>query len=133
MNRVIELHDSCVAGITTSGGSIVVRFRPAYVHRSQDRAGLGPGSVWLQDLDLVFSEAESESTFSEIPQDLYDGSLSVDDEVFENAIPFSLDLRGAVRFSAVGDQGEQLVIRGTQATAVPVGQACYLEQFPGTE
>lgn len=132
-SAIIELHDSRVVGITPSSGSVIVRFRPAYVHRSEGRAGFDPGSGWVQDIDLVVSEAVLESSFTEMPGELDDGSLSVDNEVFENAIPFPLDVRGAVRFSAVSLNGERLVIQGTGATTVPVGEARYVEQFPGTE
>jgi hypothetical protein len=133
MGIIIELHDSWVAGITTSGGSVLVRYYPAYVHCSEGRAGFDPGSVWVQDIDLVVSEAVLESSFTEMPRELDDGSLSVGNEVFENAISFPLDVRGAVRFSVVSRNGERLVIQGTRATVVPVGKGRYVEQFPGTK
>jgi hypothetical protein len=87
----------------------------------------------VQDLDLILSEAVLESSFTEMPRELADGSLSVGDELYENAIPFPLEVRGTVRFSAVSQNGERLVIQGTRATAVPIGDACYVEQFPGTK
>lgn len=132
MNACIELHDSRMHGVVAPGGSVVVQFRPAYVHRSEGRPGIDPGTGWVQDFDLVVSEAVLVSTFTELPRDLWDGSLSVGDEVFENEIPLPLDLRGAVRFSAEGSNGERLAIQGARATAEPVGEARYVEEFPGT-
>jgi hypothetical protein len=128
MNSVIELHDSEVAGITQSGGSIVVHFRPAYVHRSEGRPGIDPGSGWLQDLDLVVSEAVLISVFTELPRTILDGSLTVDG-VIDSIIPLPLDVSGAVRFSAESWNEERLVIQGTRATIVSVGEARYLEEF----
>jgi hypothetical protein len=133
MSSIIELHDSCVVGITSSGCSVIIQFRPAYVHCSEGRAGFDPGSGWVQDIDLVVSEAVLVSSLSEMPQQLADGSLLVDDEVFENAIPLPLELRGVIRFSAMSLNRERLVIQGTRATAVPVGEARFVEQFPDTK
>ena len=39
MRSIIELHDSRVIGIVPFGNSIVVRFGPAYLHRSAQRPG----------------------------------------------------------------------------------------------
>lgn len=133
MNAAIELHDSWVVGIIPSGGSLLVRLGPAYLHRSEGHPGFDPGSVWVQDLELVFSEAVLESDFTELPRRLLDGSLSVGNDVLENCIPLPLDVRGVVRFSAVSLEGERLIIQGTRAMAVTVGEACYVEQFPGTK
>src|SRR5436190_89572 len=133
MNRVIELHDAWVVEITPSGSSVVVRFGPAYVHRSDGCPGSDPGSCWVQDLDLVVSEAVLESTFTEMPQQLDVGSLSVGSEVFENAVPFPFDMPGVIRFSARSLIGERLVIQGTRVRVVQVGDARYVEQFPGTK
>jgi hypothetical protein len=133
MNTVIELHDSCVAGVTSSEGSVIVQIRPAYLHRSEGRPGFDPGSGWVQDLDLIVSDAVLESSFTEMPRELVHGTLSVGNEVFDNLIPFPLDVQGALRFCAIGLDEERLAIQGTRATAVLVAKACFIEQFPGTE
>jgi len=133
MNTAIELHDSRVIGITPSDSSVIVRFRPAYVHRSDGRPGFDPGSGWVQDCDLVVSEAVLESNFPVMPWVLDDGWLSFDDEVFENLMPLPLDVRGAVQFSARGLNGERQDILGTRATVSAVGEARYVELFPGTK
>ena len=125
----IEFHDSTVAGITPSENSIIVQFRPAYVHRSDGRPGFDAGSGFLQNLDLVLSEAVLKSTFTELPCDLGDGSLSVGNEVFDNLVPHPFDLRGKVRFSAINEHAERLDIQGTQAIVLPVGEARYLERY----
>ena len=127
----IELHDSHVAGIALSGDCVIVHLRPAYVHRSEGRPGIDPGSGWVQDLDMVVSEAMLVSRFSKMSRDLDDGSLSVGNEVFENIVPLPIDVRGAVCFSAVS-QSERLIIQGTRATVVSIGDARYVEPFPGT-
>jgi hypothetical protein len=130
MRSTIELHDSRVVEITLCGNSIVVGFSPAYIHRSAEQPGFDPGSVWAQDFDLIVSEAVLESNFTEMPCELDGGSLSVGNEVFQNIVPYPLDVQGDVRLSA-SNLGERLVISGTRITVVPVGEARYVEQFPG--
>ena len=130
MNALIELHDSTVEGITLRDGSGIVRFRPAYVHRSEGRPCIDPGYGFLQDLDLVVTEAVLESTFTKMPCWISDGLLSVGKEVLDNEIPLPFNKRGEVYLSAVSVNGEWLVIRGTSATVVLVGEARYLERVP---
>ena len=131
MNDNIECHDSWVVRITPSSSSVVVRFSPAYIHRSEGRPGFARGSVWVQDIDLIISMGVIESTFAELPQELDTGSLRVEGEVFEDLLPLPLDVQGAVRFSARSIEGEYLLIQGDRATVVLVGEARYVESFPG--
>ena len=133
MNNLIELHDSTVVRITRCSDSFVVHFAPAYVHRSQGRPGFDPGTGWVQDVDLVISEFVVESGFTEMPVDLDGGSLRVGTDVFENLIPIPLDVGAAIQFSAIGKSGESLLIRGNAATVFSVGEARYVEDFPGGE
>src|SRR5262245_59103732 len=77
MNSEVEIHDSTLASITPDGHDLVLCLAPAYVHRSAGRPGIDQGSGWLQDIDLVISEAVVESLPSEFPVDLSDGSFSV--------------------------------------------------------
>jgi hypothetical protein len=133
MKSVIELHDSCVVGVVQSNGTIAVRFGPAYVHWSDCCPALDPGSVWVQDIDLVISEFVLKSRFIELPQVLDDGALSVDNLIFENIVPLPFDMRGSVRFSARSMSGEVLVIHGSKATFVLIGESRYVEPFPGNQ
>jgi hypothetical protein len=133
MNSIIELHDSRLIEIVSCGSSVVVRFGPAYVHRSALRPGFDPGSVWTQDFDLIVEEAVLESGFTELPCDLDGGSLSVGKDIFENIVPNPLDVHGDIRFSATNLVGESFVMSGTRIVVRPVGEARYVEQFPGNK
>jgi hypothetical protein len=82
-------------------------------------------------MEFVISEFVLESSFSELPQELDDGSLRVGSTVFENIVPLPLDVRGAVRFSVLSMSGERLVIQGIRATVVPLGKSRYVERFSG--
>ena len=130
MNREVELHDSTLAGIEAVGRDVVIRLAPAYVHHSEGRPGIDPGSGCHQDIDLVIREAVTESSPSRLPCWLSDGALSIGEATWENAIPLPLAASGAVSFSAVTAEGESLVVRGTSAEALPRGEARYVEPFP---
>jgi hypothetical protein len=131
MNSVIEIHDSKIVGVMPSAGSIVVRMSPAYVHRSEGRPGFDSGSVWVQDIELTISDFELESNLPELPQELDGGSIQLGSQVFENIIPLPLDVRGAIRFSVLALSGESLIIQGSGATVVLLGEPRYVEQFSG--
>jgi hypothetical protein len=131
MNSGVEIHDSTLAGITPEGRDLVLRLAPAYVHRSAGRPGIDQGSGWLQDIDLVISEAVVESLPSECPVDLSDGSFAVGEVRWDNLVPLPLAVSGTVSLAAVTCRGELLAVRGTGASAVTRGESRYLEEFPG--
>jgi hypothetical protein len=131
LNSEVEIHDSKLGGITPDGRDLVLRLEPAYVHRSAGRPGIDQGSVWRQDIDLVISEAVVETLPSELPVKLSDGSFSVGEVRWDNAIPLPLAVTDAIALDAVTSRGEPLAVRGTGASAVTRGALRYVEEFPG--
>ena len=131
MNRMVEIHDSTFAGIEAVGRDVVLHFAPAYVHCSEGRPGVDPGSGWLQDVGLVIREATVESLPSRFPCSLSDGCLSVGGAVWENGIPLPLASSGPASFSATTEDSESLVVRGVGVEAVTRGEPRYVEPFPG--
>lgn len=131
ISMVIELHDSRVAGVSQHGSSVTVHFRPAYLHRSEGRAGIDPGSGWVQDIDLIFSDAFVSSHFFEVPQSISEGSLSAGSYHYGNTFPLPIDAEEGARLSAVGISGESLVVEGSGVKTMPQGEAHYVEDFPG--
>ncbi len=132
MNEAIELHDSTVAGITELCGIATLHLRPAYLHRSQGAPGWNAGTGWVQDFDLVFTDADVAQSFAEFPQQLDTGSLEVGEERFEDivSLPFARD--GEVTFSAASVVGRPLLIRANGVRLMALGEARYVEEFPGS-
>jgi hypothetical protein len=128
MNDAIEFHDSTLAGIAFDGRDLVVSLAPAYVHRSAGRPGVDPGSGWLQDVDLVVTEAIVESSPSEVPVELCDGSLSVGEALWDNLLPLPLAASGATSLVVITGRGERLAVRGAGASIVIRGEPRYLEE-----
>src|SRR5207249_3264944 len=91
MNTLIELHDSCVALVSKESDTVIVRFAPAYVHKSEGCPGVDPGTGWIQDAVLVVGEALVRGTIPALPCDVADGELTVGDQLHPNAIPLPLD------------------------------------------
>ncbi len=130
LNRIIEIHDSKLAGITAKDRDVVLHLEPAYVHQSEGEPGVAKGTGWVQDIDIVISDATVESSISEIPVDLWDGSFSVGDDCRENIIPLPLAVSDAVTLVFITIRDERLVVRGTGALTVPRGDLRYVEEYP---
>ena len=129
-NRIIELHDSTVGAISRVGNSLVVEFRPAYVHSSDGRPGLDPGTGWAQDADLVIREADCGPTAAELPAWISDGELIVGEERFPNVVPIPLDRRrDEVQLDLVMVTAETFSIRGRGVELKLLGDARFIENF----
>lgn len=132
MNSIIEIHDSTLASISFVGHDLVLCLSPAYVHQTAGRPGIDQGSGWVQDINVVFSEAVVEFSPLEIPCGLSERTLSVGEIHWDNGIPLPLAVSGEVSLTAITCQNERLVVRGTGASAVTLGALRYVEEFPGS-
>lgn len=131
MNATIELHDSTVIAIESRAGSVVVRL-DAYVHRSEGRPGIDPGSGWSQTVDLVFAGGVVEKQPSELPCWLSGGNVSAG-VASAGMIPLPSSVLSSVRFEAIGLSGDQLIVRSERLEVVEVGEGRFVEAFPGTQ
>lgn len=130
MNAAVELHDSQVLAVESVGGAVVVRLA-AYVHRSDGRPGFDPGSGWSQAVELVFARGEVEERPAGLPCTLDDGVVS-GAVTFDGLVPLPASVESSVTFEARGLYGERLVVRGARLEVVSVGEASFVESFPGT-
>ncbi len=131
MNSKIEIHDSRLAGIAWESGNLVIRFAPAYVHRSEGRPGVDAGSGWLLELDLIMIAAVTESLPSNVPVDLADGQFIEGVTCWDNEIPLPLNCVGEVSLRAMTGESEWLIVRGQGALIVARGEPADLEDDPG--
>jgi hypothetical protein len=112
--RGVELHDATVLEVTDQGGLVVVCLQ-AFVHddlKSESLAG-----CW-QRIDLGFYEATNDRRGSGEPWVL-DGSVRVDEELFDNMLPLPLHRAGTVMATLKGADFELTV----QARRVWLGVA----------
>ena len=131
--EVLEFHDTHLASITFEGRDAVLLLRPGYIHRSEGRPGVDEGSGWLQDLDLIILDATCsgvpDDTFFE-PADIADGTLAIDQVIWENLLPLPFSRCGTSTFTAILATGRRLDIRGSGARVVPRSEPTFLEWCP---
>jgi hypothetical protein len=126
----VELHDSTVGGISLRFGVAIVSFSPAYVHRSEGTPCVDAGTGWHQPARLLIASASAVGTQPGRPEWLADGSLRVDDEVFDNVIPLPFEAAGAVELRLIFSTGDRIILRGTRVRLTATGEATYVEEVP---
>jgi len=129
-NRAIEIHDSVLDALSLDNGDAVLHFSHLYIHESEGRVGIDPGSGWSQEGNLTISGAAVEGSFSEWPAHLREGRIAVDATVYENEIPISLNVVGKIELR-LQSWSDVISIIGKGAKLELVGEATYLEEFPG--
>jgi hypothetical protein len=130
VNAAIEIHDSELAAVVSTQTGLIVRLAPGYIHRSVERPGFDAGSGWSQPVELLFASGVIEGQLPELPCTLDDGSISGGAE-FRGMIPLPCVVETAVRFEARNLYGDLVVIRGGGLEVKAVGEASYVEEFPG--
>jgi len=130
VNAAIEIHDSELAAVVPTENGVIVRMAPAYVHRSVARLGFDAGSGWSQPVELLFESGVVEGQLPELPCTLDDGSISGGAE-FPGMIPLPCVVETAVRFEARNLHGDLVIVRGVGLEVKAVGEASYVEEFPG--
>jgi hypothetical protein len=127
----IEIYDSTLTSLVQEGQRVIVDLQPAYIHRSTGMPGVDPGGGWAQDVILVVEKGTIEGDVTELPCDLWEGSLQVGNETIANIIPLPLDYRGVVELTLVTQTENRVIIRGSAISATPIGESKFIEEFPG--
>ena len=127
-NAAIELHDSTLERIESSGDEVIAVIT-AYVHRSAGRPGIDAGTGWSQSLHLRFSRGRATGSLEAIPMELLDGRLDVSSESFANVIPMPLNRIGASRLELRSWNEAKVVLEGDGVMGSFIGPAKYIEEF----
>ncbi|RYG24966.1 hypothetical protein EON82_08840 [bacterium] len=132
LNAAIELHDTTLGSIQElPDGSLVVRFAPAYVHRSAGTPGVDDGIGEVQNCSLIVATGQIEGEIGKLPTAVLDGELHIGEVNFGNMIdltckvedePVALTLFLAQDFREIRVSGRGLVIRLE-------GDPKYVEEF----
>jgi hypothetical protein len=138
MNQAIELHDSDLGEVRLSDTGLTIGLAPAYVHRSEGRVGIDPGTGWTQLAELVFTDAVPRAGITasgalDLRLDcitLDDGSLQAPGQQWRNLIPAPLEVEGPLRFVAQTQYGEDLIVEAQHLSVMLIGEATYVEQVP---
>jgi hypothetical protein len=130
VNSLIELHDSVLAALILRDRDAVLSLKPAYIHRSSGRPGIDPGTGWTQDLEVTITDATVSGSSGLLPARISDGTLRVGNEDHPNALPM-VPLGSPVYLALVMETGNRVEVGGRRLSLVWVGQAQYVEDFPG--
>jgi hypothetical protein len=129
-NAAIEWHDSQVDLVEQLGEDCLLTLT-AYVHRSEGEPGVAAGSGWSQRAHLRILRARVEGTVPPLPLTIATGRLTAGASALVNLVPVPSVFREPVRLELVGEGAESLVVLGEAAEVALVGEARYLDEFPG--
>jgi hypothetical protein len=129
VNTKIEIHDSRVAEITNRNSTVIVHFLPAYLHKSEGRAGIDSGTGWVQEVLMIFPEASINGSFPNWPCDIMDGELFISGERHANSIPVPLQVTGLTELRLICDSNHTVTVTGRGLKLELVGEPRYVEDF----
>lgn len=91
---------------------------------------MDPGTGWVQNVVLTIEDEMLGRSYENPPWDLSEGTLQINDELFENMIPVPLDRRGKVILTLLDKRsGSAIVCRGNRIFLELQGEAKYVEEF----
>lgn len=130
MSECVELHDSILGAILRDGTDLIVRFTPAYVHRSDGLPGRDPGSGWSADVDIRFGNGAAQPETVRLPTAIADGTLTLGELTLENEVPLPLHVDDRARMVLTLVSGEQVVLTGSSFASAVLSTYVYIEEFP---
>ena len=126
-NRATEIHDAVLDSLALDGGDAVLYFSHLYIHESEGRPGIDPGTGWGQVAKLTIRSAVIGGSFSEWPADVHGGHIAIDGVLYENEIPLSLDFEGKTELR-LESWTDVILIVGKGAKLELIGEAVYIEE-----
>jgi hypothetical protein len=129
-NAAVELHDSQLERIERRGGDCTLVLT-AYVHRSRGKPGVDSGSGWSQTVHFHVTGAHLEGATPVFPLRLAGGRLAARELQLTNLVPVPSSFTGPVRLELAGEGGESVRVLGEVAELALVGEARYVDEFPG--
>ena len=129
-SSAIEFHDSNVSDLWSEGENVLIRFAPAYVHRSKGTPCVDPGTGWTQDAMMVLSGAQLAGVCPPFPCMLSDGLVSLGNQVYNNCLPAPFVGVGDVKLSFVFTDGSTIHIIARELRLDLVGDPVFVEMVP---
>jgi hypothetical protein len=130
-SSAVELHDSDVIITECETSSLVARFSPAYVHRSEGVAGTDPGTGWAQDALMSLAGTSYLGFLPEKSRQLSGGTVIVGGQVFDNIIPVPLFHVGEISILFVFEDGAEVRISARECRFELIGDPTFIEEVPG--
>ncbi len=128
VNAAIELHDSIVMSIVEDDGTIVLELT-AYLHQSDGRPGIDPGTGWTQTVRLMFPHATKQCTVAKFPNTILDGVLSLSGEQFANGFAIPIEHIGPTILDLEFANNISVTIEGRGLQVECLGTRTFVETF----
>jgi len=129
MNQVIELHDSSIVAVSWADGVAIVMLCPVFVHRSEGRPGVQPGTVCQRTAMFTITNA-TVSAKGRLPAAVRAASLRIGTIDYLDVLPeegmYADDIKLALDLS----ETEHLIVTGDQLLVNLTGEPSHLENFP---
>ena len=123
LNSSIEIHDSFLNSVETVGKQLELTIE-AYIHKSKGKPGVDPGTGWTQNVLLTIEDGSFDGNIKNIPWDLADGTLQINDQVSDNMIPIPLDQSGQIELTLIDKKsGYRFVARGNRISLKLLGES----------
>lgn len=132
MATALEFHDSVLTALYWREDLLTAEL-DAYLHRSTGRPGIDRGTGWQGLVRLSLAAGEVEGKADDLPLDLWDGGVEVGGKKFANVLPIPSAFATPARVTLVCTSGLKIVLTGTRLDAVLVGEAAYVDEFPGQD
>lgn len=129
MPEAIELHDSILGAVVRDGTDLIVRFTPAYVHRSEGLPGHDPGSGWSAEVTMRIGNGAARPVGVTLPAAISDGTVTLGDRTLSNLVPLPLRAGDRVRMVLMLASGEELELTGSSFDCAVSGPSTYVEEF----
>jgi hypothetical protein len=130
MNQIIELHDSTVVAVRESQGEVQLDLE-AYIHVSEGRPGIDPGTGWTMPVRMTIASATVVRAFEGDSLWIIDGAITVGSTVLDNECPVTFDVADEIEIRFSGGEGSLTVV-GKGLRVEPTGDAEYVEEFSGS-
>ena len=132
-NRAIEIHDSELESLVVSEGHVVLDFSSAYIHESDGRPSVDPGTGWTQHVVIRVRGDIVAGSLSELPCDLSSGHLTLNGVQSDNLIPIPLSSDAELELHLTSNFAESVRVRGDRITLELLGNPTYVEEFSGAD
>lgn len=129
MNSAIALRNSQVAAVLGPDATLTVLLQPAYLYKSEGQPGLDFGTVWLQDVQLVFREASIDGTLPTLPTRIESGHFTAGSERWQDLIPVSTSTTAACQLRLTFDSPQEITIHAKALHITLLDEPLFLELF----
>lgn len=109
--------------------SAIITLKPAMIHKSQGRAGIDPGTCWVQEarIELIGAQLTGESPL--LPIAISDGTLIANGRSYENCLPIPFTDDGVIQVELVLEDSLIVHAQAKGLRSTLVGEPIFLEYF----